>query len=106
MGMRADKSGLEMHFATSPLCVACGSCKEVVGTVNRPLQSGDRVAVVGVILFSWLWFDGVSAVGAVLFSCGVRSSFETFATFETGVCVGTVLFSWRLAGRGECGRAV
>ena len=34
----ADKSGLEMHYATSPLCVACGSCNEAVGAINRPLQ--------------------------------------------------------------------
>src|SRR5712691_2176419 len=37
--MRADKSGLEMHDATSPLCVACGLCKEAAGTINRPLHS-------------------------------------------------------------------
>src|SRR2546421_10158203 len=42
---RADKSGLEMHDylplrqgPTSPLCVACGLCKEAVGAINRPIR--------------------------------------------------------------------
>src|SRR5437763_7120424 len=47
-----------MHYATSPLCVACGSCNEAVGAINRPLQTPQELGNVPVRRFSMILFTG------------------------------------------------